>query len=96
MTCIYHYETSPPPPLVIPIASILLHPVILIEFNLSLHFTSCLPHQPRVIPQSSILTLGAYPSHKQRSCVPSPNCGCLYALEEMLSILTIFLQLLCD
>ncbi len=91
MTCIDCYETFLSPPLLISITSILHYPVILITLNLALHFTSCVPHQPQVIPRSSTPTLGAYPSHKQHSHVPSPNCRCLYALKEMFSILTIFL-----
>jgi hypothetical protein len=50
MTCIDCYETSPPPPLLISITSILPYPIALITLNLALHFTSCVPHQPQVIP----------------------------------------------
>jgi hypothetical protein len=65
----------------IPIAFILFHPISSVEPNSSSHFTSYLPHQPQVIPQSSIATPKAYPSHKQHLHVPCPNCGCLYIVK---------------
>jgi len=80
MICMDYHETFVPFHLMIPIASILFHPISLITASLSSHFTSCLPHQPRAIPQSFIFTLGAYPSHKQRPRVPCPSCVCLYVV----------------
>jgi len=64
MICMDHHKTFPFVHPMILIASILPYPIPSIAPSLSSHFTPCLPYQPRVIPQSSIPTLGAYPSHK--------------------------------
>jgi hypothetical protein len=63
MTCMDCHETSPPPHSVIPITFTLFHLVFLVAFNLSSHFTPCLPHEPWAILQSYLFTLKAYPSH---------------------------------
>jgi hypothetical protein len=78
MTYMDCYENSPPLHLMIPIAFILLHLVSLVASNLSSHFTPFLPHQPHVILQYSIPTLGVQPSHKRRPHVPCHRCGYLY------------------
>jgi hypothetical protein len=65
-----YYETSPPPHLMIPTASTLLHLVSLVAFSLSSHFTPCLPHQPRAIVQICYTYIGSHPSHKQPPRVP--------------------------
>jgi hypothetical protein len=73
-----YHETSLPLHVMIPTTSTLFHPVSLVTPSSSSHFTSWLPHQSHVILQSSILTPRAYPSHKQRPCVPCPGCVHLY------------------
>ncbi len=73
-----YHETSPPLHPMIPTKFTLLHQVSSVAFSLSSHFTPSLLHQPQAIPQSSVYTLGAHPSHKQRLCVPCPSCGHLY------------------
>jgi hypothetical protein len=85
MTCMDYHETSLPPHLMIPIASILFHLVSLVAPNLPSHFTSYLPHRPWIIPQSFIPTPMAYPSHKQHLHVPCPSCGCLYITRTSLA-----------
>jgi hypothetical protein len=66
MSCMDCQKTSLPLHSMIPTTFILLHPVSLVAISSFSHFTPCLLHQPWVIPQSSISTLDAYPSHKQR------------------------------
>ncbi len=63
MICMDHHDTSPPLHPTIPITCILLHSISLVAFSSSSHFTHCLHHQPQVIPQSSVPTWRAYPSH---------------------------------
>jgi hypothetical protein len=78
MICMDYHETFLPLHLMIPTTSTLFHPVSLVAPSSSSHFTSWLPHQPHVIPQSYILTPRAYPSHKQSPCVPCLGCVHLY------------------
>ncbi len=78
MTCMDCHETSPPPHPMIPTSSILPHPISSIAPNSSSHFTPCLPHQPRVIPQSYVPTPSAHPSHKQHLHVPCHVYNRLY------------------
>jgi hypothetical protein len=80
MTCVDYHETFMSFHQMIPTTFILPHPVFSIAPSSSSHFTFCLVHQPRVILQSSVHTQCAYPSHKQRSCVPCPGCGSLYVM----------------
>ncbi len=79
MTCIDHHEISSLLHFMIPIASILPHPIFLVAPSLSSRFTPYLLHQPQSIPQSFVPTLGAYPSHKQCLHIPCPSCGRLYS-----------------
>jgi hypothetical protein len=64
MTCMDCHETSLPLHRMIPITFILPHPVFSITPILSSNFRPCLLHQPRAIPQSTISTPSAHPSHK--------------------------------
>jgi hypothetical protein len=65
----------------IPNASTLPHLVSLVTHSLSTHSTPFLPHQPWAIPQSSVFTLNALPSHQQCPCVICPSCGCVYVIK---------------
>ncbi len=78
MTCMDCQESSLPPHPTIPTAFTLFHPISSIAPNSFSHFTPCLLHQPWVILLSSIPTLDAYPSYKQRLHVPCLGCGFLY------------------
>ncbi len=80
-----YHETSLPPHLMIHTAFTLLHLISLITPSLSSHSTSCLLHQPQAIPQSSILTPRAYPSHKQHPHVPCLGWIRLYVMGTSLA-----------
>jgi hypothetical protein len=54
------------------------HKVFSVAPSSSSHFTPYLFHQPWSILQSFVPTLGAYPPHEQRLCIPCPSCGHLY------------------
>jgi hypothetical protein len=75
MICKGRHETFSPPHPMIFIVFTLFHLVSSVVSNLSSHFTPCILHQPRAILQSSIPTLKAYASYKQRSYVPCFDYG---------------------
>jgi hypothetical protein len=85
MTCVDYHDTFLPLHHMIPTTFTLPHLIFSIAPSSSSHFTSCLPHQPWVILQSSVHTQGAYPSHKQLLCVPCPSCGYLYVIGASLT-----------